>query len=375
MPRLKLIRDFVEKTSMRKGLLTSLLLLASARGFAAERYEYYNGIRGLGMGGAGVATVNDETALLVNPAGLGRLRDYFITLVDPEGEVSSQTEQIAGTKVFEMGHPQKALNECVDNPDKRLHTRGQVFPSIVVPNFGLGIFGRSEVNAEVVSATNTFTYDYTNDYALVFGFNLRLFNGMLKLGGTARATNHITIRRTDLDPAATDLSDKTLAKSGFGIGADGGIMMTAPIAWLPTLGAVYRDIGSTKYDLRDNMFLKTDEKPDATLGTVDAALAISPMLGKRVRSVWTVEYRDVMDAYKEAEAELPATRRMHGGLEIGIADSLFLRAGYGQGYWTAGAELAVFNYQFQASSHGEEIGDATTKREDRRYAVKFAFRF
>lgn len=363
---------------MGKGFLTALLLLStSAR--AAERYEYYNGIRGLGMGGAAVATVNDETALLVNPAGLGRLRDYFITLADPEGAVGEDTEKVAGTKVFQMGDPQKALDACLLNPDKRLHTRGQVFPSIVVPNFGLGVFGRSEVNAEMVTEENKFHYDYTNDYALVFGFNLRLFGGIVKIGGAARATNHTTIRRDDIDPTSTGLRDKDLAKSGFGVGGDGGIILTAPIAWLPAIAGVYRDIGRTSYTLRDGMFMTTAEKPDSTAGTVDVAFSISPLVGKRTRIVFTGEYRDVL-TYSE---ETDQMRRTHGGLEIGYADTIFIRGGMNQRYWTAGLEFAIYNYQFQAASYGEEIGtpasaDGTVPaetREDRRYVVKFAFRF
>jgi hypothetical protein len=370
--RLKTERLYVEKTSMREGLSLVILALVSISARAQERYEYYNGVRGLGMGGAAVATVNDETALLVNPAALGRLRDYFITIVDPEGAVGQDTEQIAGTKVFEMGNPQKALNECLLNPDKRLHTRGQVFPSIVVPNFGFGVFGRSEVNAEFDSIGNVFKYDYTNDYALVFGFNLRLFNGIVKLGANARATNHTTIRRDDIDPASTDLTDKTLAASGFGVASDAGLIFTWPIAWLPTLAAVYRDIGRTSYNMRAGMFLDTDDRrPDSTPESLDAGLSISPMLGKRVRSVWSLEFRDVMNPSKEEQP----MRRAHGGMEIGIADTFFIRGGWHQRYYTAGLELAIVNYQFQAATYAEDIGTPDTPREDRRYVVKFAFRF
>ena len=46
---------------------------------AMERREFYNGVRGLGMGGASVGVVNDETALLLNPAGMGKLRNAFVT--------------------------------------------------------------------------------------------------------------------------------------------------------------------------------------------------------------------------------------------------------------------------------------------------------
>jgi hypothetical protein len=60
---------------MKWRLALVILTLASVHAVAAERYEFYNGIRGLGMGGAQVAVVNDETSLMINPAGLGKLRD------------------------------------------------------------------------------------------------------------------------------------------------------------------------------------------------------------------------------------------------------------------------------------------------------------
>ena len=41
---------------------------------AQERMEYYKGVRALGMGGVTVPTVNDETALIQNPAALGKVK-------------------------------------------------------------------------------------------------------------------------------------------------------------------------------------------------------------------------------------------------------------------------------------------------------------
>ncbi len=348
-----------------------LMIAVSSQVWAGERYEFYNGVRMLGMGGAGVATVNDETALLVNPAGLGKLRDYFITIVDPEVDVGAQTEEIAGTDVLNVGKPQDMLAKALKNPDKFLHARAQIFPSIVVPNFGFGLFGRTEVNAEYVTATNKYKYDYTNDWSGVFGFNFRLFSGIIKLGANARITNHSVIRKDDIDPAATNLSLKSLASEGIGVGSDVGLMLAAPITALPTLGAVYRDAGRTSYNLRDGMFMNTATKPDSTPSTMDVALAIHPILSNRVRSTWTVEYQDVL-TYGDEKSQM---RRIHGGAEFNFADAFFVRAGMNQQYWTAGLELAMMNYQFQAASYGENIGDATTAREDRRYVVKFSFRF
>ncbi len=370
--RLKMSHEMADDIPMKIRLYSLVVLLTSAvNAGAAERYEAYNGIRGLGMGGAAIATVNDETALMINPAALGKLRDYFVTLVDPELDIGAETEQITGTKIMDVTDPQKTLDLTLTNPGRRLHTRAQVFPSIVVPNFGFGVFAKNEVNAEYNDQDETFTYHYRKDFAAVLGVNFRLFNGIIKLGANARATNRTEIMRDDLDPTSTDLDYKELASEGLGVGSDAGVIITAPIAYLPMLAAVYRDVGATSYDLRDGMLMKTEERPVTTKGTLDAAIALHPIVGKRFRSTWTAELRDVMTDDKEETL----MRRLHGGFEFNYADALFVRGGMNQGYWTAGLELAIVNYQFQAASYGEEIGVESEKREDRRYVVKFAFRF
>jgi len=108
---------------------------------------------------------------------------------------------------------------------------------------------------------------------------------------------------------------------------------------------------------------------------VDVGIALFPISSKRTRVSWTAEYRDVLTASEEFDVY----RRIHTGIELNIADALFLRAGMNQRYWTAGLEFAMANYQLQAATYGEEIGTATattiTPREDRRYTLKFAFRF
>lgn len=365
-PRFKIFRR-----AHTVALLAAAFMAFPHTALAGERYEFYNGIRALGMGGAGVATVNDETALLVNPAGLGKLRDYYITLFDPELEAGSNSQKLIGTDVMGVMEPQKALDRTNKFPDKHLHEKAQFFPSIVVPNFGFGVYGRWQVDAAVDSESNTFLFDYTRDYAAVFGFNFRIWNGIIKLGANARVVDRLQIQRNDIDPASTDLDWRTMAGSGMGVASDAGLILTAPVAWLPTLAATYRDIGRTSYTWRSGSYSSTDVKPESTPETIDAAISVSPILGKRFRSTWTAEYRDVMDVHEEKEP----MRRVHAGVEFNYADALFLRGGMNQRYWTAGVELAIINYQFQAATYGEDIGTPDTPKEDRRYVVKFSFRF
>lgn len=337
---------------------------------AGERFEFYNGIRQMSMGGAGIAVVNDETSLLINPAGLGKLRDFIVTVVDPDISLGSESQAILGTDVSAITDPQKLLDKLNNHKGKHMHARAQIFPSFVVPNFGFGVFGKYSVDGSVDDAGTTYRLDYFNDYAIVMGFNLRIWDGIIKLGANTRIINRIEINK-DIPANSTGLTVGSQASEGVGAASDIGLILTLPVAWLPTLSAVWRDAGNTRYTLKDGMFTSATETPSTTDQTVDVALAVFPIHGKNTRSTFTLEYQDVL-TYGDEKDQM---RRAHIGYELNIGDMLFLRAGMNQRYWTAGAELAVGNYQLQLGSYGEDIGTYPTSLEDRRYMGKFSFRF
>lgn len=359
------------KLLKRVSLVTVTLCCYFLEVQAAERYEGYNGIRSLGMGGVGVAVVNDETALLVNPAALGKLRDYFITVIDPELEVGAATQSVNENSWLAFMDPQLTLDKVSANPGKRLHQSVKLFPSFVVPNFGIGLYGGYRTDAMVDQAQTAYTLRYRNDFAAVFGFNFRLFDGRFKFGVNAKAINRVEIDRDDINPSSTGLTLNGLAKEGFGFGSDVGIILTAPWKLLPTLALVYRDAGNTRFNVNEGMFLSTSERPDTEAASLDVGLSIFPIMGKRTRSTFALEYKDALTFSEETDHN----RRLHYGIEFNFSDALFVRAGMNQNYWTAGLELAMFNYQIQLATYGEEVGTASAKEEERRYAFKFAYRF
>jgi len=241
----------------------------------------------------------------------------------------------------------------------------------VVPNFGVGVFAKYQISGRVDETNTNFELDYTNDYAVVTGFNFRLFDGVIKLGFNARAINRVEIHRTDISAASTGLTVNNLASEGVGVALDVGLALSAPVAWLPTLAGVWRDAGNTTYSLKEGMFTSAITIPTHTPQTVDVALALYPIIGKRVRSTFTIEYRDVLTASDEDDH----MRRTHAGYEVNFADAFFVRAGMNQRYWTAGLEFAALNFQLQVATYGEEVGVANATVEDRRYVGKFAIRF
>ncbi len=369
-----------------------LLVAASSRlARAGEIYDFYDGVRGLGMGNAVVATVDDETAIYLNPAALGRVRNYFINIADPQVDVGQDTPTMVNTGYLDSINPQYTLNDANKYPNKHLHQREQLSPSLVMTNFGIGVLDSYQTDAYLDSATNTYHYHYWNDQAITAAFNLSMFSGILKLGANIRGVDRTESNRTDIPVNSTGLTatsminGSTLFSEGFGIASDAGLLLTLPVATLPTIGVVWRDIGDTRYDINHGSQYSTTYRPLSTPDTIDAGASISPILGNGVRMVLTAQLSDVTQNMEPTYIYQSPNimRRVHAGVEFNFGDTLFVRGGINQGYWTAGLEMDIANSQLQLASYGEEIGDVPligsgqtyTPVQDRRYVFEYAFRY
>lgn len=359
------------EVALHQKILSVLIIFWSTFTFANERVEFYQGVRQLGMGGAGIGVVNDETSLLINPAGLGKLRDYIVTVVDPEVTYGADNGRVLPKgKTLAFTSPQDLLDSLNKAKDRNFYGKLQLFPSVIFPNVGVGALAKYEISARVDSATNKLNYFYRNDLAGVVGLNMTLFSGIIKIGGSGRWVNRVEANES-IDSTSTNLSLKALAKQGLGVAGDAGIIISAPVTLLPSLSLVARDIGTTSYNLGGGIFGGYPSGLAATKQTYDAALSFFPLFTSRVRGSFTAEYRDVLNTLKEKDV----MRRVHVGFEVNVGDSYFVRAGMNQKYWTMGLELATRFYQFQFATYGEDIGNDQASIEDRRYIGKFVFRF
>lgn len=338
---------------------------------AAEFEEFYTGVRQMGMGGAYTAIVNDETAILSNPAGLGKLREVTVTLIDPEISGSFNDTGIVKLDNFTSVLGVQGLLDAL-NQKKNTHwfAKAQFFPSVVTTNFGIGLNAKYSYNADVDATGTTFRLDYTNDYAGALGYCFRFLGGILKVGTAARLIDRTEIHK-DIPANSTGLTVDSLASAGVGLGVDAGVIITAPVQYLPALSVVARDIGGTSYELSGSTFHTTSARPKDTPQQIDAGVAIFPITSNFTRMTLTADYHDITGSNPDPDV----MKRVHGGFEFNFHDFFFLRGGWNQRYWTAGVELASENFQLQAASYGEDIGPVGTPKEDRRWMTKFAFRF
>lgn len=353
-------------------LILSLLLLFSGESWGRERRNFYSGARGLAMGGAQIATVNDETALLINPAALGKLRDFYGTILDPEIELSNKVPEM--NRASSITNPFK-VEDIKDTLDLArgtyYHAKAQMFPSLVARNFGIGLFGNYTLNGDMnADGTNMDVY-YRSDLAMALGYNFRFFDGRIKIGFNAKILNRIEVDNPTVDPSGSLDMTTVGATEGTALSTDVGLIMTAPWALLPTLSAVVHDVGNTTFDKASGLRMETANRPNMLKQDIDVAMAIFPIHSNKVRSAWTVEYRSLLTGSEETDK----AKLIHGGMEVNFSDIFFVRAGYNQRYYTGGFELASERMQFQLTTYGEEVGTETSPREDRRTVFKFAFRF
>lgn len=360
------------KTFCFASIVSSALFFSAPAlaGTSDEMMPFFRGARMLSMGGAQVAVSNDETALLSNPAGLGRVRDYYGTILDPEIDVNQNFSTIYKTK--SVGNPfglQAVADSLALSPDKYYYARAQVFPSFVVRNFGIGIYWRQVMAAYMNAAGTAMDVRNYDDMSLLLGYNLRLWEGRIKIGVTGKAISRIEINKS-VDPTS-NLDRATNSNEGVGFGLDAGLILAAPWTFIPTIAAVVRDVGGTKFEGGKNIRLTTTGTPAPLTQDYDVGVALFPIQANRVRSTLTVEYQKVV----ASATAVDKTRHFHAGWELNIYDTVFLRAGLNQRYPTGGLEIATEHTQLQLTTYSEDVGIDGSPVEDRRYVFKFAIRF
>lgn len=350
-------------TNTRCVVFLSLLFISIKVLAVNEWLEFYNNSRTLAMGGASIAITSDDTSLFRNPANLGSLRDLYGTILDPEIE---GTGNLTASKIDIAS----VMEDLATKPDTFYRAKTQLSPVLTRRNVGFGLISKTEISAERPSAVpNTMDTAYVSDIGGIFGANLRLFDGRIKIGASARMFNRIEVINSALSTVGpTDLG--SIASEGTATAIDGGLLIQAPWTYIPTLAVVVRDINDTKFK-SDALRITTLTAPATVKQSVDAALAIFPIHSNLFRSVWTIEYTDINNSRNDTDN----AKRAHLGIEFNSRDLFYFRLGYNQRYLTAGIEVASENMVWQLASYGEEIGTAADPREDRRINTKLAIRF
>lgn len=363
-------KDRIKVMSQFSPSLVALILFLSWSSITkAEIYEFYRGVRALGMGGADTAVVNDETALLVNPAGLGKLRDSITTVFDPEMEFSTNNYDMYKKKVPGSLVNLSDLSASLDNyREQHYHYKYQVFPSVVVKNFGIGFLLKEQLDAKMRADGLSIDTNYYYDMALATGFNFRFWDGRIKLGVTAKAVNRV--EAIGNFPVAQSLKAQDVGSEGYGMGSDVGLILSAPWGWIPTLSVVGRNVGGLKFT-NTGLRYKLSNKPTDIEQDADIALAFFPIHSNRARSSFTFEHKH----YLTANQYTNKNQLYHFGWETNFNDMAFFRLGWNGVSYTTGFELAAERLQLQLAYYTENAGTEDTPDLDKRWVFKVSYRY
>ncbi len=336
-----------------------------------ERY-FYRGARALGMGGVQVVTVNDETAVLINPANQLRLRGARLTSLDVELE-ASDTFYYPFYQTQPIGNPlnlDSVFSSISQNPDKNYYFRASSAPVFASEFFSLGALIQQSLMGRLNSSSATADAFYRDDQVLFAGIAARMLDGHLKLGVTGRA-----VSRLELDaqlPWPSVFSMVHQGRGGTALAYDLGLTLVAPVAWHPTLSIVARDFGGTRFDQsfyqRGSYFTTLPEQKQS----IDVGLGVFPIHRSQNRSVFAIEAHDVENMSKRSKP----IKNLHLGYEFNYRDILFFRFGANQGHWTTGIEIASEFTQLQLAWYAEEMtDDDSISFPSRRLVLKWSFRF
>ncbi len=358
-------------------LLLSGVLVSKNANADSVNTEWYSTARALAMGNAAITLGRDPaTAMFYNPAALAGNRRPSFEFFSPQIALGMGNFSLGGIADIadQLSLPDLA-SSLKSDPLTAAHIGFSLYPNFSAKNFGAGALVSFEVSAVVDEDENLFQ---STQALLVpsIGISVGLFSGLFKIGAAARAIQS-TRKIAEISVAdsitLSSLSFTEGAEEGFGFGFDAGFIWVLPWAWLPSFGGVVRNIGNTKLTKEAPLSVAGSSKVAHTKidMTIDGGASIEPKLGHQTILRIAADYRDIINT-----SGTGLLRKCNFGLELSVKRRVFFRAGYSQGYWTAGFGLSGKRASLDLGTYAEEI-HPTGKGiiEDRRAMVRYGSKF
>jgi hypothetical protein len=336
--------------------------------------ELATSARGLAMGNAFIARVDDAASAFYNPAGLGTVRGGHFHLTNMHLESNKDWLRLTtGGKAFDaasnfaQGFNLDGMRELLkDDPGKVAHTRFHFTPNLLFRYFTAGYLLSHQTKATVRKETPTvFEYARRVDHGPYAALNVSLFGGVLKFGGMGIFLN----RKEAIGSAPADetleLTDENYNK-GQAILFNGGARLTLPVTFLPTLAVV-------KHNMSDTAFTaQSTTAPESIKSTTDVGLSITPQIGSMVRLHLEANLKDVTGEY----ADVATSRKVLFGMEFDFARTMFLRLGHGDGFGSVGVGFRSRKVEFDLTTYAVDASPSGFRgQEDRRFVISISSGF
>ncbi len=374
-----------------KKLLLILLLVTAPRAFALkEWYSISRSIRALGMGGAFYGLSNDEGAMFYNPAGLNHYPHGSQGMFSFQGTVTPNFSDAIKTITDSQG---KGIDQIVLDlqtfQGKPLSAGVGFMPYYLRKHFALGLLAPDvKMNVAVLGRDFDTQVDVAGigDAGLFLSYGNTFFDPNLSLGITLKGMYRVggskTFTTLDIVQQQTaDLELKDLGGGGAGVDFDLGATYELP----------YKPFNST---IRTSLVLNNllaSTFSIARLSGGGAPPALTRML--TVAGLWRLpgwkafDHFDVVVDFSEFKlgGEADATKgartgsffkHLNWGVEAPFLSQFFaLRAGFRQGYLSAGFGITTRFLKLDLATYQEELLGNPGQLGGRRFAVRLAFGF
>lgn len=357
-----------------------ITVMASGSAFAKLDFEdhafpeFVTSARALAMGNAYINKVDDSWSAFYNPAGLGTVRKPQFHLANIHLEASSTLLKVVGDEgAYKI--PQRYLDsydmsemrsDLADYPGKLSHSRFNIFPNFTIRGLTLG-YMFSQRNRAIVNddTANNFEFAERRDQGPVMSLNGSLFGGIFKIGATAVYLNRRDLYKSFSPTDVTTINDNDY-KKGSGLQLTAGARLTLPYTLLPTLSLVLRNATDNNWEN-----VKMGGAPEEIKQTMDVGFSITPQIGARSRLHMEVNLKDMNDAY-----DTNYKRRAAAGVELDFNRSIFLRAGWGDGWGSGGIGVRSRTFILDLTTYAVDRSlDDFRKLEDRRWVLSLSSGF
>ncbi|MBI3543195.1 MAG: hypothetical protein HY075_07975 [Deltaproteobacteria bacterium] len=376
---------------MRKFLIPILLLCTATQAWGVEEVMHtYRGVRSLGMGGIVTTSGLYDEALFGNPAMQLEDPNWKLTILGLTAEANahfiSDTKKVTDIKnASGTGVVQKVAD--ADLAGRNEHYRVSLLvPGFYSPHFfgdntsfAFGLLIDNQTNLMLRSNSDV-DLQALVDVGPSFGVAHKFLDGNLNVGANA----HIMYRVAG-DPSY-NISDfvggqkigvKDIAGQGIGFDFDLGAYYKLPFdppffkkisvggSLNNLLQSTYRVAGKTLISSIKGTAFGNDRT--ASLG----ARADLPDLFVLSDTFYSLEWQDIGTTRRAASF----WKKMHMGAEthLSFLKLMAVRAGFNEGYISAGLGFDLPILKIDIGTYGEELGANTGRIEDRRIAAKISF--
>jgi hypothetical protein len=302
------------------------------------------GVRPLGMGNAFVAVSDDFNALYYNPAGLARIKEWQIEIINPKFNISTNTYFLAkNIKSKGKMDVSDVLDTFKDAAGKPNHIGIGFTPYYIFPGFGVGIAIDSYASFIPHSGNVDIETLAISQLRLPIAFASNFFSNRLSLGASVKL-NAIggfdqDISMDTISLISSSSSDKKSNNkkitdyliSGMGIGLDLGLLFTPTETMEPTFGMSITDFGGTP--MRKQLISK-GTKAKAIPPSVNTGVSFKPF---KTANNYILVALDTQMINQDSHF----AHKIGFGVEWGLYKILKIEAGMLHGYPTAGLQFDV----------------------------------